>query len=147
MKYQVFGYNLEQKEKPVSISAPIDAAKYKEVKKSRDICTLVLVVEERFQLALDNFQEWETELLNQAQRSLLWNINDFATAMQQRLNLDRRFVNLLSSFRLYLDQSDHNISQIFGKDSNELKSVKKFKFELYDAHFGYRLIESLRNHV
>jgi|ERR1700722_10365212 len=127
MKHEVFGYNLEQKEKPISISAPIEAVKFNEVKKSQDICTFALVIEERFQLGLDNFHEWETELLEQAQKSLIWNINDFATAMQQRLDLDRRFVNLLSSLRLYLDQSDHNVSQVFGEDSEEFKGVKKFK--------------------
>jgi hypothetical protein len=36
MKHEVFGYILEQKEKPVSISAPIEEAKFNEVKKSQD---------------------------------------------------------------------------------------------------------------
>jgi hypothetical protein len=147
MKHQVFGYNYDNPAKPVAISAFIEAAEYEAVRKSQDICCLVLLFEERFQLALDNFHEWETELLEQAQSALLWNTNDFSTAMQQRLKLDRRFVNLLSSLRLYLDQSDHNISQICGKESRELKEIKEFKNSLYDNHFGFRLLEALRNHV
>jgi len=149
MKYQVFGfyYENENPAKPVSLSKTIEATEYEEVKKCQDLCCLVLLFEERFQLALDNFHEWETELLEQAHSALLWNANDFATAMQNRLKLDRRFVNLLSSLRLYLDQSDHNISKICGEESKELKQIKEFKNWLYDNHFGFRLLEALRNHV
>lgn len=147
MNYQVLGYNSEDRENPVSLSTPVDAASYLETQKCQDLCCLVLVAEERFQLVLDNFQEWETELLEQAQAALLWRNPDFTTAMQQRLTLDRRFVNLLTSLRLYLDQSDHNLSHIFGDNSAELIKIKGFKNKLYDDHFGFRLIEALRNHV
>ena len=67
--------------------------------------------------------------------------------MQERLALDRRLVNLLTSCRLYLDQTDHGISCPFGNPSSELDTVKKLKNDLYDGHFGYRLMETLRNHV
>lgn len=147
MNYEVSGHNFDDPENPVALSSFIDAAEYEEVRKCQDLCCLVLLFEERFQLALDNFHDWETELLEQAHSALLWNANDFTTAMQQRLKLDRRFVNLLSSLRLYLDQSDHNISQIFGDQSKELRKIKEFKSWLYDNHFGFRLLEALRNHV
>ncbi len=57
------------------------------------------------------------------------------------------YASLNSSLRLYLDQSDHNISKICGEESKELKQIKEFKNWLYDNHFGFRLLEALRNHV
>jgi hypothetical protein len=86
-------------------------------------------------------------LLNQAHHYLLWKAVAHNEAMQDRLNLDRQLVNLLSSMRLYLDHTDHGLSTMFGNPSDQLESVKKFKNTLYDKHVGYRLLEALRNHV
>lgn len=147
MIYRLSGINYEKKDNPIRISAIVDASVYEEIKVCQDICCIGLVVEERFQLALDNFQEWETELLQQAQYSILWKTNEFAVAMQHRLTLDRRFINLLSAFRLYLDQSDHNVSTVCGDQSDQLKLIKEFKNKLYNEYFGYRFLEALRNHV
>jgi len=73
--------------------------------------------------------------------------SDHSQSMLERLCLDRRLVNLLTACRLYLDQTDHGISILFGKNSSELKDVKTFKNDLYDKHWGYRLMEALRNHA
>jgi hypothetical protein len=125
----------------------IEQARYLEVKRARDICLIAVVLEERFQLVLDNYTEWECELLNQAQAHLLGQTNSRHSAMQKRLTLDRRLMNLLSAFRLYLDQTDNTISEVFGNPSVELETIKKFKNGLYDSCFGYRFLEALRNHV
>jgi hypothetical protein len=61
--------------------------------------------------------------------------------------LDRRLTNVLTSFRLYIDQTDHCISGIFGNPSEQLEHVKTFKSSLYDKYFGYRFFEAMRNHV
>lgn len=68
-------------------------------------------------------------------------------ALQQRVLVARRLTNVLTGFRLYVDQTDHAVSKVFGGLSDELKEIKKFKANLYDKHFGYRFLEALRNHV
>jgi hypothetical protein len=153
VRYQVTGYVLEREPTP-AVGAPpvsvavkvIDEKRYQEIKQARDICVLAVVLEERLQLVLDNYSEWESELLNQAQTYLLWETTRH-DSMQQRLNLDRRLINVLTAFRLYLDQTDNNISAIFGSASSELEAIKKFKNGLYDKYFGYRFLEALRNHA
>ena len=104
-------------------------------------------VEEKLSLVLDNFFEFEAELLKLAEEVVIWGGHEFIDTMQRRLLLDRRLINVLSACRLYLDQTDHVISNIFGNPSSELSGIKQFKNKLYDEHFGYRLMETLRNHA
>src|ERR1039457_4034460 len=122
--------------------APIEQRRYQEVKRARDICLLAVILEERFQLVLDNYAEWEGELLHQALGHLLWQTVRY-DSMQQRLALDRRLTNVLTAFRLYLDQTDNNIAEIFGNPSQELEGVKRLKNEMYDDCFGFRFLEAL----
>lgn len=153
MQYLATGYVLDDKPIPTTgapVETPtmaIEQARYEKVKRSKYICLLAVGLEERFQLVLDNFVEWEIELLKQAQLFLLWQLEKRVETMQQRLALDRRLSNLLAAFRLYLDQTDHIVSKTFGEHSAELEAVKKFKNSLYDTCFGYRFLEALRNHV
>lgn len=124
----------------------IDARRFEEVEFAKNVCLFALSFEEKFQLVVDNYIEWETELLKQAQASILWPTNKFES-LQHRLVLARRLTNVLTGFRLYVDQTDHALSNIFGNTSGELQAVKQFKSKLYDTHFGYRFLEALRNHV
>ena len=143
MKYTVYGYA----DKGVT-RASLTHERYAEIRRAKKACLFGLELEEKFALLIDNLAEFEIELLRLAEAYLLWGFRgDHAESMQSRLCLDRRLANLLTACRLYLDQSDHGISTLFGKGSPELAGVKAFKNGLYDAHWGYRLMEALRNHV
>lgn len=142
MKYEAYGYLTKGLAR-----APIDASRYFEVKEAKRTCLFSLELEEKFALLIDNFAEFECELLRMAESSLLWDYQGHAASMQERLCLDRRLVNLLTACRLYLDQTDHMVSSLFGKDSEEPADVRAFKKALYDDHWGYRLMEAIRNHV
>ena len=145
MHYQATGYTI----KPFGnhVAQEIEKARYDSIKESKRVCILALGFEERLQLVLDNFHDWETELLEQAHRNLLWKTGNHGEAMQERLSLDRHMVNLLTSLRLYIDQTDHGLSELFGNPSTELESIKIFRSKLYDQNLGYRFLEALRNHV
>ncbi|MCG2659314.1 MAG: hypothetical protein L6437_03595 [Kiritimatiellae bacterium] len=142
MKYEAYGYTKNE-----VVRAPIDAARYFDIKTAKGRCLFALELEEKFALLIDNLAEYECELLRLAESYLLRGYLDHTASMQERLCLDRRLVNLLTACRLYLDQTDHGISSLFGKSSAELANIKIFKNDLYDKHWGYRLMEALRNHV
>lgn len=125
----------------------ISEERYDSVKSAKATCIFALELEEKFALLVDNFYEFETELLKLAEASRIWPIRDHSDSMLERLKLDQRLVNLLTACRLYLDQTDHGISSLFGNPSDELAGVKSFKNALYDDHWGYRFMEALRNHV
>lgn len=142
MRYEASGF--------LSVGAAstcIDKSRYEQVKTAKSFCLFALELEEKFALLLDNYYEFECELLRLAEASLIWPTQNHQHSMQDRLTLDRRLVNLLTACRLYLDQTDHGLSSLFGDSSAELNNVKRFKNELYDNHWGYRLMEALRNHM
>jgi len=143
MQYEVSGYV----QGGGSASLQITEQRFKEVRDAKDACLSALEVEEKLALLLDNFFEFEVELLKLAEQFLLWRDTTHRGMMQDRLLLDRRLVNLLTACRLYLDQVDHVVSGIFGSPSAELEQLKAFKNELYDSSLGYRIMEALRNHV
>ena len=142
MRYQTWGFC-----KKWGAFAEIDKARFDEIKAAKTVCLFAVDLEEKLVLLLDNFAEFEFELLRIAEASLIWPKRDHQGSMLERLILDRRLVNLLTSCRLYLDQTDHGISEIFGNTSQQLADVKAIKNELYDSCFGYRFMEVLRNHV
>lgn len=125
----------------------IDAARYAEVKSAKATCIFALEVEEKFLLLLDNFFDFELELLKLSEISAIWAKHNHETSMLRRLSIDRRLVNLLTACRLYLDQTSHGFSRLYGKQSHEFTTLKDFKSDLYDANWGYRLMDALRNHV
>jgi len=142
MKYEVSGYGDHK-----IVSTTITEVRYQEVCAARRICLFALEIEEKCALLIDNYYEFECELLKLAQASAIWPHMEHSDSMLKRLSLDRRIVNLLTACRLYLDQTEHTISSIFGVSSTEIARFRKLRNDLYDAHWGYRLMEAIRNHV
>ena len=142
MKYVVSGYTDSGVE-----FTDITREEFEGVKVARDTCLVAMGLEEKFNLLLDNFCEFEVDMLRLAQMHVVWGGRRYGDAMEDRLLLDRRIVNLLTASRLYLDHSAHALSGLFGDGSSEVLDVEKKKNELYDCVFGYRLMEAMRNHV
>jgi hypothetical protein len=142
MNYRVTGYlgaefaNIE-----------LTAKRFAEIKLARRDCLFAMELEEKLTLLASNYIELEVELLRQAQESVIWRYRSHNESMLRRLSLDRHLVNFLTACRLYLDQTDHGISALFGNPSSELAAIKAFKSKLYDDNWGYRFMEALRNHV
>lgn len=142
MQYEASGY-LKQGAATVGITKEY----FDGVHSAKNTCLLAVDLEEKLSLLLDNFYEFEMDLLRIAEEFRIWGMCDHKGAMQRRLSLDRRVVNLLTACRLYLDQIEHGLSQAYGNPSSQLSSIKVYKNEFYDECFGYRFMEALRNHV
>jgi hypothetical protein len=125
----------------------LEEARFTAIRDARSTLLSALSVEELFKLAVDNFEEWEVEILGQSQNMLIWKTASHVESMADRLRIDRRLANCLTAFRLYLDQTDHTVSRLFGNPSAQLTAVKQFKNNLYDDNFGYRFVEALRNYI
>lgn len=100
-------------------------------------------IEEKLDLLVENFREYEQELLSLGLKySLVLPLDDERVAVERQL-VNRRVVNLLSSARMYIDQVKHAIAQLcsngFSPDPAALFSVE------YDSHLEYRIAEALRN--
>ncbi len=144
MRYEVTGFIFKRN---LPVSASITEEQFDATKDAKETCLHLIAFEERINLVLDNFNELECDLLTLAQNFLLRPDRSHGKAMSERLLLDRRLVNLLSACRLYLDQTDHTLSCLFGKECDERTKYNAERARYYDTHFGYRLLEALRNHV
>jgi hypothetical protein len=100
-------------------------------------------IEEKLDLLLENFLEYERDLLSLSLKSSLFtSLDDHEVDLETQL-INRRVVNLLSTARMYIDQVCHSAAKLLRSNPDlDLKAL--FAVE-YDTHLEYRVAESLRN--
>lgn len=114
---------------------------------SREKLLEALYLEEKFDVVVDNYLEFETDLLDSAARHMVRHYKNYSAFQMERNRINRRIINLLSACRLYIDHSAHHMSNIFGKNADETKTIKEEISRQYDASLGYRTMDALRNYV
>ncbi|MEK4693903.1 hypothetical protein MKX31_07530 [Bacillus sp. FSL M8-0063] len=62
------------------------------------------------------------------------------------LDINRRVLNYLSTFRTYLDHAEYLLKKEYGKDSEQVKKFKEVCSKEYDNYFAYRFLYKLRNY-
>jgi hypothetical protein len=120
---------------------------YNEIVLSKDNLFQALFIEQKLDLLIENYAEYEIELFKLTACQMLFHDQTY-TSFSMDLNLiSRRIVNFLTAARLYIDQISHNYSSIYGEENDKLKIIKKIKSEEYDKNLYYRIIEAMRNYV
>lgn len=125
----------------------ITEQEYRAISLAKQYLFEALYLEEKFDLVMENYFEYETELLLSSTRFMVFGYQDYEWLQNERNLLSRRIVNLLSACRLYLDQSTHHLHNIYGNDSTILEELEHEKSNQYDTRLGYRAMEALRNYV
>jgi hypothetical protein len=123
--------------------------RYRSIIAGKKAYMLAAGLEEKITLLLDNYDEFEAELLKLAEEAkrILSAKTKLIDRMRPRVLLNRRIVNVLTACRLYLDHSNHTISELFANKTGELNAAKKRGSAAYDDNLSYRFMEELRNHV
>jgi hypothetical protein len=106
-----------------------------------------LVIEDKFDLVLANYTDFERELLGLAVHQMIYSDLSWSSAQLDRQVLNRRIVNLLSAGRLYIDHVMHDASILAGEDKSLVERLKRKSSQQYDAKLGYRVMDSLRNYT
>ncbi len=120
---------------------------YESVLEARRKSHIVLAVEEKLTLVLENYVEFESELLAATQKQLVFANYDWSAFMSQLYTFNRRLMNLLTVSRAYLDHIQHDLNTLYGRGSPQADSIIKQKSAQYDSLLGYRVMEALRNYV
>lgn len=124
----------------------ITGTEYDHIARCRNILRETLSIEQKFDLLIDNYLEFETDLLDLAAREMVRGVRKWAQFQDQRNQINRRLVNLLSACRLYIDHGKHHISNI--QLATDLRAtVDSVLSTEYDSSLGYRFMEALRNYV
>jgi hypothetical protein len=125
----------------------IPESQYKSIVHARDQLLVLLFLEQKFDLVIENFLELETELLSSSARYLMHGETDFHWFQNEKALLNRRLFNLLSAGRAYIDYARPSGGQLLGADSPEAALFDQQFSHYYDNEFGYRVMEAMRNHV
>jgi hypothetical protein len=84
--------------------AEISEEEFTRAKLAKRRTVLSLVIEDKFDLVLANYADFERELLGLALDRMIYADLSWFSMRSDRQALDRRVVNLLSAGRLYIDQ-------------------------------------------
>ncbi|MEZ9906354.1 hypothetical protein AB4343_16135 [Vibrio breoganii] len=126
---------------------PIEPERYYSLSKSRDALVAAKAIEEKYDLMIANYLEFEKELLVQVSNQMVLSKNSYDDFYEIKTILNRRIVNLLTSTKLYYDQMKRKVRQCDLKEENlEYAAIQCFSRE-YDSCFEYRFMENLRNYV
>lgn len=120
----------------------IDSQIYDELKQSKACLIAQFQFEEKFDIILENYKDFESERFLISLDVELFSHKNAPYLYTRRRNLIRRIMNILTSIKLYLDV----ISSI-EKEKKYYDDLKKYISFLYDESFDYRLMEGIRNHV
>jgi len=120
---------------------------FEKLKSNKEFLIKALSIEEKFDLVLENYSEFELELLRISVRNMVFNRYDYSSVVTDIYSINRRIINLLTMCRLYKDQVCHNIHTIYGTKSTQAVETQKYSSSEYDSVFGYRVMEAMRNYV
>lgn len=140
MKYILTPRTLTSK-KPVDISE----AEFTAIKKARDTLLTATNVEEKYDLVVENYSEYERELLGLTVSWMLHRDFQWSSFASARYVVARRLANVLTVARSYEDQVKQDVQRASGDDGQRVL-VQKFAEE-YDGSLGYRTMAALRNYL
>lgn len=142
MQYGITSFTIARK-----IFIEISADEFEESKLARRNLLDILAIEEKLAFLLANYSEFERELLNLALNFMMVSDHDWSSLIGDLQTINLRLINLFTTCRLYMDQVAHDISSIYGHNSDVAKALINQKSKEYDSCRGYRILEALRNHV
>ncbi len=129
------------------ISIEITEQEYIQIETAKNNLLEILYIEEKFDILIGNYLEFELDLLKYAAHNMVRG-NETHDELHRGLNqINRRIINLLSTGRLYLDQSIHNLNNISSIKLKITEEIIKEKKKQYDQYLSYRVMEALRNYV
>jgi len=105
-----------------------------------------IFIEEKFDIILENFLEYENDLLTTAWKSLVifGNEDDFVNI---RDLVTRRIINLLSTGSMFGDQCNKHLRAMNFITTDEKRDFENYIEKIKQSYLGYRFCLLLRNHA
>jgi len=120
---------------------------FETIKEAQENLFEALFIEENFDLVVENYLEFEIDLLSAAARQMIHAMRKYDQYQEERRRINRRIANVLTACRSYLDQTGHHLSEMFGRDSAIESKFQQGVSEQYERCAAYRVMYALRNYV
>ena len=129
------------------IPLPLDTDEHKRLISAKTTLRFGVGFEQRFDILLENYATLERYILDLALRNAVFMGDTTGRLGEGKHNVNRHLSNLLSSAKLYIDQTNHALSDQFGNDSSQYLRFKNSTREEYDTSLAYRALEALRGYA
>lgn len=121
----------------------IDESEFSELKAAKAALDAALAIEQRYDILISNYLEFEKELLGILAEQTVKSSKGYYGLFYIQTDTNRRIINLLTSTKLYIDQLKHHVEDC----SLPITELTTFLSAEYDTYFEYRLMETMRNYV
>jgi hypothetical protein len=118
---------------------------YESIKKAMHALNIGLSIEEKYDILISNYSEFEMEILRQATQLMICLPLSYDDFFESRIGFDRKLVNLLTAARLYMYGLSTHVNKIVEGIAKD--DIDALRSEQYDSSMEYRFMEALRNHV
>jgi hypothetical protein len=125
----------------------ITKVEFDDFERSRNILSNALAIEEKYEILIANYVDFEKQILNMTADYMVRGPVDHSHFFDIRLNLNIRLVNLLTAARLYVDQLSTHVQECIPNVPITKEQVKSLFSKEYDENQDYRFMEALRNYV
>ena len=129
------------------IPQPLSKDEHEKLLRAKKTLLFGVALEQRLDILLENYASLERYILDLALRNAVFMGDTQGRLGEGRHNVNRHLNNLLSSAKLYIDQTAHALSEQFGRDSSQYQGYIVSKSEEYDNSLAYRTLEALRGYV
>ncbi|MFL0685503.1 MAG: hypothetical protein ACJLTB_20250 [Algoriphagus aquaeductus] len=128
-------------------SFEISKERFLDIQNSRNVLFEALSFEEKFDLILSNYLEFEKTLMDHTIEFMVKSNHDYLSSYQVRLSFNLRISNLLGSIRQYRDHLTKHLKVCLPRNEESTELIKQKFSKEYDQFFEFRFIEALRNYV
>lgn len=123
---------------------PISESDFGAIRDAKAALLQCLAIEEKFDLVVENFLEFEMTLLMSAQAHLALRHTDDHRFDAERALFNRRLTNLLTAVKTYVEQIPKHVASVRPESSGAIKAAMDRE---YSERLGYRSMLALRNYV
>jgi hypothetical protein len=126
---------------------PINYELYRSISQAIETQWEALYHEQKFDFVVENYLEFEEAILGVGLERMVDRGDRFCDHQRHAALFNRRIMNLLTTFKSYVDSVPQHFNRIFSRDEAVTKAALAAFSEAYDSRIGYWIIPKLRNYI
>jgi hypothetical protein len=126
---------------------PVSPENYRALSDALQGAKTLVVIEERLNLLLGNYREFEKGLLDLALDRALFLSTDLNLLRDGYYEVNRLLLNVMAAARLYLDHVPHLLGAFPSGSGGGEEAFQNARKRQFGERFGFRVLEALRNYA
>lgn len=125
----------------------LSQAEFEAARKARSSHLTLLGIEEKFDILLESYFDYERAHLDLALRQMVSLDLSHPTLVADIRLINRRLLALLAAGKLYSDHLAHDFTELYGRNSSKWLEVAAKHESLQADSLGFQVATSLRDHI